>query len=108
VSGDDFMISVDRLVNQVGHWEQSRWSAPAAAPGSAEVARADSVHALLQRLADLAADAEGRPHRVVPRPSDLILPDQLRVLADDLVAAPASADAFAVAARDVDAVRKSL
>jgi hypothetical protein len=99
VTADDFAISVERLVNQIGHWEQSRWSTPG---------RADVVHGLLQRLADLAADAEGRPHRPVPRPSDLILPDQLRVLADDLVAARPPGSVLAHAASDVTTVRHAL
>lgn len=43
------------------------------------------MHALIQALADLTADAEGRPRRPVPRlPSDLHLPDQLQVIALDL------------------------
>lgn len=98
MSADDFVTSVERLVNQVGHWEQSRWSAD----------RAELVHTLLQRLADLAADAEGRAHRPVPQPSELILPDQLRVLADDLVTAGPPAEVFALATGEVTAVRKAL
>jgi hypothetical protein len=66
------------------------------------------VHGLVQRLADTAADAEGIPHRMVPRPGDLILPDQLRVIADDLIAARASEDALADARTDVDLVRRGL
>jgi hypothetical protein len=108
VSGDDFVISVERLVNQVGHWEQSRWSAPAATPGSAETGRAEVMQALLQRLADLAADAEGNPYRPVPRPSDLILPDQLRVLADDLVTAQPPEETLILAAAEVNAARTAL
>jgi hypothetical protein len=43
------------------------------------------IHALVQDLADLAADAEGQPRRTVPRlPGDIALPDQLRVLMADL------------------------
>lgn len=78
------------------HWEAPRWRADG---------RGDRVYALVQRLADLGADAEGRPHRVVPRESDLVLPDQLRVVADDLLAT-GRADDTALAA--VDAVRASL
>ena len=74
----DFSTAVDRLLNQVGHWEQPRWSADG---------RADRVFALVQRLADRAADAEGRARRPVPRAGDLLLPDQLRVMRDDLLAA---------------------
>ncbi|MEV4344422.1 hypothetical protein AB0J83_08095 [Actinoplanes sp. NPDC049596] len=92
----DFATSIERLLNQVRHWEAPRWRADG---------RGDKVYALVQRLADLAADAEGRPRRVVPRESDLVLPDQLRVMADDL---PAAAAASAEALAAVDSVRQSL
>jgi hypothetical protein len=94
----EFRTSVDRLLNQVGHWEQARWSADG---------RAAAVHTLVQRLADLAADAEGRPQFPVPRLSDLILPDQLRVMADDLLAA-ATPETLTAAAADVEAARRAL
>ncbi len=43
---------------------------------------------LAQRLADAAADAEGAPRRLVPRlDNDLALPDQLRALTADVLAA---------------------
>ncbi|MFI2714500.1 hypothetical protein ACH495_30705 [Micromonospora sp. NPDC018662] len=79
--------AVTLLVRQVGHWQQPRWSAPAE---GGNVSRADLVHKLIQELANLAADAAGEPRREVPRlPSDLALPDQLRVVAADLaLAAP--------------------
>jgi hypothetical protein len=84
------------LCDRVRDWTPQRWSRrPDAAvdpgsPGPPEprAVPADLVHALAQSLADLAADAEGRPRRVVPRlESDLALPDQLRVMVADLVAA---------------------
>jgi len=106
-----FATSVDRLINQVAHWEQGRWWVR---PGSGLAAesvpptRADLTYGLVQRLADLGADAERRPHRPVPRLSDLVLPDQLRVMADDLVAAEPGEDLLKVAAADVEAVRHSL
>ncbi|XVU26426.1 hypothetical protein ACQPZJ_05060 [Actinoplanes sp. CA-054009] len=90
----DFATSVDRLLNQVRHWEAPRWRAED---------RGDRVYALVQRLADLAADAEGRPRREVPRESDLVLPDQVRVMADDI-----PPGAFDEAAAAVDDVRKNL
>jgi hypothetical protein len=125
VTADDFATSIERLLNQVGHWEQSRWWAPArvgatssAPAGSSVAARAvstgsrqtkgDSVYALVQRLADLAADAEGNPHRPVPRPGDLALPDQLRVMSDDLLAARPSDAALRLATDDVNATRHAL
>ena len=64
---------------------QPRWAAvatPATCPGPTWCT------ALVQQLADLAADAEGEPPRAVPRlDNDLALPDQLRVVAADLLAA---------------------
>jgi hypothetical protein len=43
------------------------------------------MHALVQTLADIAADAEGEPRRTVPRlPNDMQLPDQLQVIGIDL------------------------
>ena len=94
----DFATSTDRLLAHVRHWEQPRWSI-----GN----RGQRVYALAQRLADLTADAEGRPHRTLPREHDMVLPDQIRVLADDLLAT-ANPDKLAEAAAAVDAVRKQL
>ena len=94
----EFATSTERLLVQVRHWEQPRWSAQG---------RADRVYRLVQRLADLAADAEGRPRREVPREHDMILPDQIRVMADDLLAT-GQAGALAEATAAIDAVRKQL
>nr|WP_296072579.1 hypothetical protein [uncultured Actinoplanes sp.] len=94
----EFATSTERLLVQVRHWEQPRWSAQG---------RADRVYALVQRLADLAADAEGRPRRPVPREHDMILPDQIRVMADDLLAT-GRVETLAEATAAVDAVRKEL
>ena len=93
----DFATAIDRLLNQVRHWEQPRW----------RDGRSAQTHALIQRLADLAADAESRPRRPVPREPDVILPDQLRVMADDLIAA-APAEVLAEAAEAVEILRKNL
>jgi hypothetical protein len=93
----DFATSTDRLLNQVRHWEQPRWAG-----------RADRTFALIQLLADLAADAEGRPRRVVPRVHDMVLPDQIRVLADDLLAAEPPPSVLAAATAAVDALRAEL
>jgi hypothetical protein len=110
-----FADSVDRLVNQVAHWEQARWwsrvnpAGAGASPGAVPATRGDLVYALVQRLADLGAEAERRATRPVPRLGDLTLPDQLRVLADDLLAAdPPPEDLLKTAAADVDAVRHAL
>src|SRR5690242_5479984 len=83
-----FATAVERLINQVGHWEQARWWSRTE-NGST---RGDVVFALVQRLADAGADAEGRPRRPVPRLSDISLTDQLRVMTDDLLAVGAGAD----------------
>jgi hypothetical protein len=78
-------LAVARLVNQVAHWTPVRWSKPTAAGTGT---RADAMHALVQHLADEAAQAEGGPSRPVPRLlNDLALPDQLRVVSADLIAA---------------------
>jgi hypothetical protein len=96
--GDEFTRAVDLLVRQVGHWTTPRWRG-----------RADGVHALVQRIADLAADAEDQPRRTVPRlENDLALADQLRVVAADLVVARPTPDVLAAAAADVREVRASL
>jgi hypothetical protein len=98
--------AVRLLVNQVGHWQQPRWAAPAAA---GNVSRADLVHRLVQEIANLAADAEGQPRRAVPRlDNDLALPDQLRVVAADLVAADPPAETLARAAAEVTGTRNAL
>ncbi|WP_433374835.1 hypothetical protein ACQPZX_04770 [Actinoplanes sp. CA-142083] len=93
----DFATAIDRLLNQVRHWEQPRWRS-----------HARGAHELVQRLADLAADAEGRPRRPVPREHDMVLPDQIRVMADDLLAAEPSPPVMAEAAQAVGALRDSL
>jgi hypothetical protein len=49
------------------------------------------MFALIQQLADLAANATSTPLRPVPRlDNDLALPDQLRVMVGDLLTAGAS------------------
>jgi hypothetical protein len=104
VTAEEFATSVDRLLNQVRHWETNRWAVRHAA-GSAQ-SRSDLLYALVQRLADLGADAEGRRRRRVPRLSDLSLPDQLRVVADDLLAANAPEELLTVATEDVTGLRR--
>jgi hypothetical protein len=97
-------VPVGRLVGQVGHWTPSRW----AASGASGVPRGDTVHELIQWLADRCADAEGRDRLPVPRlDNDLALPDQLKVVAADLTrfGGPALLDE---AAEKVRAVRGQL
>ncbi|MFF5230170.1 hypothetical protein [Dactylosporangium sp. NPDC000521] len=101
---DQLTATVGRLVGQVGHWTPPRW----AASGASGVPRGDTVHELIQWLADRCADAEGRPRLPVPRlDNDLALPDQLRVVAADLArfGGPALVDE---AAEKVKAVRGQL
>ncbi len=104
MTAEEFATSVDRLLNQVRHWETNRWAVRHAA-GSAQ-SRSDLLYALVQRLADLGAVAEGRRRRRVPRLSDLSLPDQLRVVADDLLAADAPEELLTVATEDVTGLRR--
>jgi hypothetical protein len=91
----DFGSVTDRLIKQVRHWDEPRWRGD----------QADRMHGLIQLLADLAADAEGRPRRPVPRERAVLLPEQLRVMADDLLAAEPPADVLTEAAEAVRAVR---
>jgi hypothetical protein len=75
--------------------------------GSAEAeATLAQVRAGLQRLADLAAEAEGQPRRVVPELGPHALADQALVLGHDLLDRPNERpDTFRVAAVDaIDAV----
>lgn len=106
MSGAELDRAVQLLVRQVGHWEQPRWSATAA---TGNVPRADLVHRLVQGVANLAADAAGEPRRTVPRlDNDLALPDQLRVVTADLLAAAPPPDVLARAAAEVTATRSAL
>ncbi|WP_100447947.1 hypothetical protein [Glycomyces xiaoerkulensis] len=69
--------AIGRVVEGTRHWSPARWSSG----GNAE-----AMHALVQALADLDAEAEGEPRREVPRlASDLHLPDQLQVIGLDLL-----------------------
>ena len=98
----DFATAIDRLHNEVRHWQPARWSA-----GAAASSRADLVYALVQHLADLAADAEHRDRRPVPRELDLVLPDQLLVMSDDLMAAAPAASVLAEATTAVIRTRQA-
>jgi len=85
------------LVGQVAHWTPARWRG-----------RSDGVYALVQRLADAAATAEGHPSRVVPRLSDTVLPDQIRVIVADLVAAAPDPHVLDRLAEDIRATRAAM
>jgi hypothetical protein len=102
---DELAIETRRLVDRVSTWTPPRWAASTA---SGSGTRADRFFALIQELADSAADAEGQPRRVVPRLSpDTALPDQLRVIVADLIAAGDEAR-LAVAARRVQTTKRAL
>jgi hypothetical protein len=109
---DGLVRAVDRLVNHVGHWTPARWAAPSgrsARAGGGHPTRAEVVHALAQRLADLEAAATGRLPRRVPRlANDLALPDQVRVMTLDLVAAAPGPDVLADAVDAVNGARHHL
>ena len=114
---DELTAAVRKFVGQVSHWTPSRWAAssgeavqakPRSSPGrqalGREVAspsgpsRADLVLALVQRLAELSPAAAGR--RVPRLDNDLALPDQLRVVAADILT-----DAPSRAGEAVEAIR---
>ena len=104
---DELAVETRRLVDRVSTWTPPRWAASSASgPGS----RADRFHALVQTLADQAADAEGQPRRVVPRLSpDTALPDQLRVIVADLIEAAHDDEArIAAATKRVLSTKRAL
>jgi hypothetical protein len=114
----DFATSIERLLTQIHHWDEPRWRSaptrPAAADGrSPQVkalagTRSQLIRDLVQHLADLGAEAEKRPIRPVPHIHDLVLRDQLRVLADDILAASPPADLLERATNAVDEARQNL
>jgi hypothetical protein len=78
---DQLDVAVRKLIGQVSHWTPPPWAASSLSGAS----RAGLMHDLVQWMADRSAEAEGRPARPVPRlDNDLALPDQLRVVTDDL------------------------
>lgn len=71
---------VETLLDRVSRWTTGSWGIRVGGG-----TRADVVFALVQELADLAADAERVPRRAVPRLDNGVLPDQLTVMAHDLL-----------------------
>lgn len=117
----ELSVAVDRIVSGTRHWTPAAWSAsppagglPLSGPGDGSsragtASRADMVHRLVQRLADLAADAESVPRRAVPRlDNDLALPDQLRVVTADLLDAAPPEPVRVAAHAAVDDTRHAL
>jgi hypothetical protein len=89
MAGDDLDRAATELTRRLRRWAPASWAVRAATGGivrggAAAGSRADAVHRTVQRLADLAAAAERRPPRQVPRLDDRILPDQLAVMAHDI------------------------
>ncbi len=81
------------LLPRLRRWTDDGWAVAAAGGGT----RADVAAGAVQRLADLGADAEGRPRRSVPRLDPAVLADQLAVMLDDIgrTGDPAAIDAGA-------------
>jgi len=100
---DVLLRQTGRLRRSVSVWSAARWAAtPRPLPNRLPTSTtcAGVAHHLVQVLADLGADAEGRPRREVPRSeSDLVLPDQLLVMAYDIAQAEPD-DALLQAALD--------
>jgi hypothetical protein len=108
VDDGQLVRATDRLVDHVGHWAPARWTRPATGDPDGG-SRADVVHGLAQRLADLEADVTGRAGRPVPRlGNDLALPDQVRVMVLDLVRAQAGPAVLAAALDAVTQARERL
>jgi hypothetical protein len=75
---------ISSLVQRLRLWTPGRWAASCGSWGT----RADLGRHLAQSCADLAADLEGVPRRVLPvLAPDLLVADQLAVTGDDLVRA---------------------
>ncbi|MEU8662728.1 hypothetical protein [Actinoplanes philippinensis] len=101
----DFATAIERLLTRIHHWDEPRWRAASASAG---LSRSALVQGLVQRLADLGAEAEKRPSRPVPHLHDLVLRDQLRVLADDILAADPTHHLLERATQATNDVRDSL
>ena len=91
MSAELVVTHAQRLRAAVAVWSAGRWrAAPHSLPEllATSTTCAGVANHLVQVLADLGADAEHRPRRVVPQlGNDLALPDQLLVMAYDLAAA---------------------
>jgi hypothetical protein len=108
-AGPQLRAAAGHLVNRVEHWTSIRWTQPAREGSDGHGTRADVLHGLVQRLADLCAGIEGRPVRAVPRlANDLALPDQLRVMVADLALVGAEDAVLRAAAADIDATAARL
>jgi len=95
------------LLPRLRRWDSASWSVPAALPGGVRRTRAEVAAAVLQRLADAGADAEGRPRQPVPLLADVNLADQLTVMVDDILRTGDPA-ALRTAATELAALRAAL
>jgi hypothetical protein len=110
------------LLPRLRRWTADNWSVRAvppagpatradrsvrAVPPAGRATRADVAAAAVQRLADAAAVAEGRPRRPVPRLADVHLVDQLAVMVDDILRT-ADPAALRTAAAELTALRTAL
>jgi hypothetical protein len=88
MAGDELDRAAAELTRRLRRWAPASWAVRAGGLGAAERGpagtRADALHRSVQRLADLAAAAERRPPRLVPRLDDRVLADQLAVMAHDV------------------------
>ena len=91
------------LLPRLRRWTPDSWARPATGGGT----RAEVTAGAVQRLADLGADAEGRPRRPVPGLGPAVLADQLAVLADD-IARTGDAAAMDAAAAELAALKTAL
>ncbi|MFI5955297.1 hypothetical protein [Cryptosporangium sp. NPDC051539] len=123
---DRFHRSVGRLTTLLSYWTPPRFSAAASPLVEETVASlgvrsrtpvddarrdtvGDNLQAVAQVFADLAADAEGRPRRPVPRlPDPGVLADQLVVLGADVVAAGLEPNVLDDLTARLDTLRASL
>ena len=97
MGSEPLVRQAELLVGQVAHWMPDRWRG-----------RSDGVYALVQRLADACAQTEGRPALTVPRLAETVLPDQIRVMVADLVAASPDADLLDRLTQDIRSTRAAL
>ena len=97
------------LIPRLRRWTADSWTRPATPPttGDGVVSRGEAAAVAVQRIADVAADAEGQPRRTVPDLGDLVRADQLAVLVDDALRTGSPAAATAVS-RELTALRTTL
>lgn len=105
----DVAAAAAEMLPRLRRWDSASWSVAAQQPDarrwSRRPSRADVAAAVVQRLADLAADAEGQPRRTVPRVAGVNLADQLTVMVDDILRTgdPATLRAAAIELSDLRA-----